>query len=70
VNEYARNGVNALLVPPKKPSEITDAVARLIRDQKLRQRLVKNGYNTVKAYCHKREAQETAELFQKIATVL
>jgi glycosyltransferase involved in cell wall biosynthesis len=68
VNEYARDGVNALMVSPKTPDKLTDAVVKLIDDNHLRHRLVKNGYETVKAYCHKREAQKTAELFQKTAT--
>lgn len=67
VNEYACDGVNALMVPPKAPDEITRAVARLIQDTPLRDRLVKSGLQTVRDYCHKREARETADVFQYIS---
>ena len=66
VNEYARDRANALMVPPKAPDEIIKAVAGLIHDIPMRERLVKAGLQTVRDYCHKREAQETAELLKKI----
>lgn len=66
VNEYAINGQNALLVPPKAPNKLSDAVAKLIENTKMRQYLAKQGQETAKGYCHKREALETAEFFQKI----
>ena len=66
VSEYAIEGENCLLVPPQKPESFGKAIIRLLRDDCLRQRLVKSGLKTVKAYCQKREAKETLAFFSEL----
>lgn len=66
VTEYARDGENSLVVPPKQPEAFAAAITKILNDSGLKQRLVKAGFSTVKAYCHKREAKETLDYFRKI----
>ncbi len=67
VTEYARDGDNALVVPPKNPDAFARAVLQLLRDSALRRQLINGGLKTVTAYCHKREAKETLVYFQSCA---
>jgi GT2 family glycosyltransferase len=66
VTEYAKDGKNALIVPPRDPELFAQAITKILKDSDLRQRLVKAGFSTVKAYCHKREAKQTLDYFLKI----
>lgn len=43
------NEVNALLVPPEDPMAMADAVERIIKDDSLRRRLIKDGYEVAHA---------------------
>ena len=51
--EYARDGVNALVVPPGDPAALADAVERLLLDRELRERLVKAGLETARRFTMK-----------------
>jgi len=66
VCEYARDGVNSLLVPPGRPEAFAQAMVKILKDSKLKRRLVNGGLTTSKHYCHKREARETLAYFHKI----
>ena len=66
VNEYARDQVNTLLVPPQRPDLFAAAILRLLDDAELREQLIKAGLETAQRFCHKREAQETLAYFQEI----
>ena len=66
VNEYARDGENALLVPPGEPGHFVAAILRLLDDPTLRARLVAAGRETTKRFCHFREARETLSYFQTL----
>jgi len=66
VTEYAKDGKNALIVPPKQPEAFAQAIIKILKDSELKQRLVKAGFSTVKAYCHKREAKQTLDYFSNI----
>jgi len=61
VLEYAVDGENCLLVPPKAPEELGIAVLRLIEDDDLKKRLIAGGRETTRDYCHKREAKQTRD---------
>jgi GT2 family glycosyltransferase/glycosyltransferase involved in cell wall biosynthesis len=67
VNEYARDQENCLLVPPSKPEALAQATIRILEDNYLMRSLKQGGLETVKNYCHKREAKETLAFFQQIA---
>lgn len=66
VTEYAKDGENSLVVPPKQPEAFAAAMTKILNDSGLKQRLVKAGFSTVKAYCHKREAKQTFDYFRNI----
>ncbi|MBW1743327.1 MAG: glycosyltransferase family 4 protein, partial [Deltaproteobacteria bacterium] len=69
VREYGRDEENCLLVPPKSPEDFANAIIRTLKDNGLRKKLVQNGLETVKDYCHKREAKETLAFFQGLMGV-
>lgn len=48
--EYAVDGVNCLLVPPKSPNLLADAILRVINDKHLQAKLVEGGLETVKRF--------------------
>ena len=50
VPDVIRDEENGLLIPPANTEAIAEAVLRLVNDEKLRGRLVKNGLETVKEY--------------------
>jgi glycosyltransferase involved in cell wall biosynthesis len=50
INEYAINGVNALLVPLKNPKELSEAIFRVLTDEALAETLVDEGLKTAKRY--------------------
>jgi len=66
VTEYARDGENCLLVPPKSPEAFAEAILKILDDPDLKTRLIKGGQSTAQEYCHKREARETLEYFKSI----
>jgi glycosyltransferase involved in cell wall biosynthesis len=66
VTEYARDGENCLLVPPKSPEVFAQAILKILKNSDLKSRLIKGGLSTAQDYCHKREAKETLEYFKSI----
>lgn len=48
--EYAVDGVNCLLVPPRSPEALAEAIRRVINDTNLQERLVEGGLETVKRF--------------------
>ncbi len=66
VDEYAQDGINALLVPPQRPDRFAGAMLRLLDDTELRERLIEAGLETVQRFCHKREGRETLEYFRSL----
>lgn len=48
--EYCKNEVNSLIVPPKDPMAMADAIERLLLDKELRDRLAEEGLKTAKEY--------------------
>lgn len=50
VRDYARHEENCLVVPPRTPVAIAEAILRLVHDPALAQRLVEHGKTTVRHY--------------------
>lgn len=48
--EYCKNEINSLIVPPKNPKAMADAIERLLVDKELRDRLVSEGLKTAREY--------------------
>ncbi|MSQ47931.1 MAG: glycosyltransferase [Deltaproteobacteria bacterium] len=66
VSEYARDGENCLLLPPRQPDRFADAILMLLRNADFRKTLSDGGLRTVQAYCHKREARDTLAYFTSL----
>lgn len=59
-------GDGALLVDPYKIEEIKDAIEKILRDEKLRDGLIKNGFENVKRFSWEKTAKETVEVYKKV----
>lgn len=60
-----RDEVTALLVPPRSPDAMADAIVRLIGDPTISQKLVENGLEEVKKYTWQRVWPLLAEVYGK-----
>lgn len=62
-----KDGKNGLLVTPRNPQQIANAVVRLIKDVQLRAKLIENGLETVKQYTLEAQIEKIMNIiFQKI----
>ncbi|REK08474.1 MAG: glycosyltransferase [Acidobacteria bacterium] len=66
-SEMLADGENALLVEPQSPGEIADAVASVLADPALGQRLAAGGRALAAEHSWPRVAERTAELFAALA---
>ena len=65
--EIARDGVNALLVPPDRPGALADAIARLAGDDGLRRRFGDAGRQLVESeFSDVKIGQETSALYDQL----
>lgn len=62
VREYAENGKNALLCPPKNPYALADTIDEVFQDKMLREKIIENGLLTVK----ERSTSKSASYLEKI----
>lgn len=60
--EYARHEENCLLVRPRRPVQMMEALVRLIDDATLRHRLGAAGVETARDFCHLRTAERHLEI--------
>ncbi len=67
VHEYAKDGYNALMIPPRNPEACCDAVLRLLDDRELRNRLAANGRNTVEHMPLREEGKAWANFLADIS---
>ncbi len=65
--EYCRDGMNALLVPPRSPESLADAARRLMHGEKLRESIVNSGRETASRFPQKREWDELESLLRQFA---
>ncbi len=49
VEDFARDGINALLVPPREPNSLAEACSRLLDDEATRRRIAYSGVSTARA---------------------
>jgi glycosyltransferase involved in cell wall biosynthesis len=50
IRDYAVDGYNSLVVPPGDPEAVAKATLRVLKDDKLRERLVEGGIKTAKQW--------------------
>jgi glycosyltransferase involved in cell wall biosynthesis len=65
VNEIINHGKNGLLIPPKHPEELAQAILRLYKDQKLRRKLGERARRTViERYTAEKVVNQYLETFE------
>jgi L-malate glycosyltransferase len=70
IPEIVEDGVNGLLVPPRDAAALAAAIVRALRDQPLRERLGKTGFNRVRdRFTVERMVAATAAVYREIAQV-
>jgi glycosyltransferase involved in cell wall biosynthesis len=50
IRDYAVDGYNALIVPPGDPKAVADAVLKILKNDKLREKLIEHGIETAKQW--------------------
>ena len=67
VHEIIEDGENGLLVPPKHPEELAQAILRLYRDKKLRSKLGEKARKTVlERYTAEKVVNQYIETFESV----
>jgi glycosyltransferase involved in cell wall biosynthesis len=66
IADHLREGVNALFVPPRDPSAIAEALARLLADEQLRKRMADANIEAVKAFAPERVGRAYLEALQRV----
>lgn len=56
---------NGILIPPKSPEAIAEAVKLLVKNEELRRKIIKNGYNFVKEHTIDKQAKFISEIIYK-----
>jgi glycosyltransferase involved in cell wall biosynthesis len=66
IPELVENGVSGLLVPPRQPERLAEAMQRMLTDQELRNRIIPTARQTVAdAFDNRRLTQDLAEIYRK-----
>jgi glycosyltransferase involved in cell wall biosynthesis len=60
-------GDAALLVDPENVEDIASAIERVLTDERLREELVKKGFERVKRFSWEKTARETIEIYKSVA---
>lgn len=63
--EYARDGKTALVVPPRNPERLSEAVIRLLEDDQLRRRLAENGHKEARRFSWYKAINQLEKIFNK-----
>jgi glycosyltransferase involved in cell wall biosynthesis len=67
IPEIVEDGVNGLLVPPRDAHALAQAIVRALKDQDLRQRMGKAGFDLVNArFTVDRMVEQTASVYQRL----
>ena len=67
IPEIVENGVTGFIVPSKKPRALADAVVKLLKDEKLRNKMGENGYKKLASdLSWDKIAEETIKIYDKV----
>jgi glycosyltransferase involved in cell wall biosynthesis len=66
--QFARDGFNALVVPPRDSSAITRAIERLLSDDSLRRRIAENGRDTAATFTWEQATRSLQEVLTRVAS--
>ena len=62
-----QNNKNGILVEPEIPNQLSDAIAKLLNNTELREKLGLAGYDLVQSECNSvRMAEQTLEIYKKV----
>lgn len=64
IPQVITDGANGLLIEPRRPDQIREAIVRLATDGRLRRKLIANGYETVASYTLEATARRIAGLLR------
>jgi len=64
VRDYAVNGRNAYVVPPKEPEKLADAIIKVLSDEKMRLTFRNQGLETAKEFTWKRVVDRVEQVFE------
>lgn len=67
IPEVVDNGITGLIVPPKDPEALADAILQLLKDEKTRKKMGENGYDKMKEeLTWDKIAEKTIKVYQNI----
>jgi len=66
VEDYGVNGENMLIVPPKNPEALADAIMKVLIDDKVYDKLRKNGLETVKRFTWRNTSNTILNAFRTV----
>lgn len=64
--DYAFNEKNCLVVPPRNPKAMAEAILRLLDDESLQERFKKEGLKTARQFTYDRTVDRLEELFNTL----
>jgi glycosyltransferase involved in cell wall biosynthesis len=67
IPEVVQEGQNGLLVPPRRPGELAEAILRLGRDESLRRRMGARGRELVNNFSVRKTVERTEEVYGRFA---
>ncbi len=62
-------GNSTIMIDPDRPDEITQAICAVLKDENLRNHLIKTGLERVKLFSWKKCAEETIKLFEEVSNL-
>jgi glycosyltransferase involved in cell wall biosynthesis len=67
VSDYAVDGINALIVEPRNPSQLASAIVRVLKDERLRESLISKGLETAKDFSWINKARILERILKQIS---
>jgi glycosyltransferase involved in cell wall biosynthesis len=64
--EMIRDGETALVVPPRDPKAMAEAIIRLLKDESLRKRIAENGYKKAQEFTWERSIDALEDTFKRV----
>jgi len=65
IMEIVEPDINGLIIPPKNSAEITQAIEKILNNQKLQEKFHKNNLEKIKQFTLKKMVQKTEEIYEK-----
>lgn len=65
INDFAEHGRNALIVPPRDPNKLAEAILKVLNDEQLAKKLVREGIRTVKKFTWRKTVDKTEKAFSE-----